>query len=106
MVGKNGTKNGAELLLAKSLEKPIPKDEPREPRDFHSHPKLSNHAAREIAVKARCDPRAVFKYLHGGKQGAMMRARIEEAMAACGAAHLVGYSALAVSVQRANQKQS
>ena len=58
----------------------------------YSHPALANHLARKVAVEADCDPRAVFKYLWGMPQHALMRERIERALTKTGHADLVGYA--------------
>jgi hypothetical protein len=56
---------------------------------LHSHPALSTHQLRLVAVEATCDPRGVVKYLRGRSMRSMLQTRIEKALAACGFGHLV-----------------
>jgi hypothetical protein len=103
MGGKNGNGTIARAPLA-SLPKPLPKPIRRGGEDFTSHPSLSNHDARRVGVEALCDPRTVFKYLHGGPQTRMTRERIERALKACGFEHLIGYATQAAAVRAQNER--
>jgi hypothetical protein len=46
--------------------------------------KLTPQQEREVAVRARCDPRTVRAFLAGGAQSAMTRASVEAAIRQCG----------------------
>ena len=51
--------------------------------NHHSHPHLSNHELRRIAVAALVDPRTVVAYLQGDAQLETTRLRIEAALRSC-----------------------
>jgi hypothetical protein len=55
-----------------------------------SHPEISNHEVRRIAVAATCDPRTVLVYLWGLSQPPITRERIALALRQCGYERLVG----------------
>jgi hypothetical protein len=56
---------------------------------LHSHPVLSTHDTRRVAVFAQCDPRCVVKYLRAIPIQSTTRSRIEEALRKCDLAHLI-----------------
>jgi hypothetical protein len=68
-----------------------------------SHPALTVHQIRAVAVKAMCDPRCVISYLWGSRQPAIVRARVEHGLVECGHGALVGTidERLAASANRA-----
>lgn len=103
--GGNGT---ATLGPAKHLPKPIGKDVAKDvtKNRAYSHPALSNHDARRVGVEALCNPRAVFKYLYGMPQRAMMRERIERALRALHLEHLIGYKTRAAATAAENARSA
>lgn len=48
----------------------------------HSHPRVSNHDLRRIAVEAICDPRTIVRYLRGESMSQLQATRIEQAFRA------------------------
>jgi hypothetical protein len=61
----------------------------RKAPSLHSHPGISQHDIRRVAVSAACDPRVVVKYLRKMNQPSTMKERIERALRACELGHLV-----------------
>lgn len=49
----------------------------------HSHPRVSNHDLRRVAVAALCDPRTIVRYLRGETMLDTTMLRIESAFRAC-----------------------
>jgi hypothetical protein len=47
------------------------------------HPSLDAHALRRVSVAAKCDPRAVVRYLYGESQTSLAVLRVEDALREC-----------------------
>lgn len=54
-----------------------------------SHPSVSRHDLRRIAVAASCDPRAVVRYLRDEPIHSTTLPRIESALRSCDLSHLI-----------------
>jgi hypothetical protein len=55
----------------------------------NSHPDLSQHELRRVAVAGQCDPRSIVTYLRGGRMVSTTIARVEAALSSCGYKRLV-----------------
>ena len=96
--------------LSKSLENGLRNGAPPVPRshgeDYHSHPLLSNHEARRVAVAALCDPRTLYKYLHGAPQNALVKERIEKGLRETGHENLIGHATRQAATRAENARRN